>query len=453
MFQGLDISIENKKGSVRKWYDPHGKEKGRTVMHHSYGYIKKTEGTDGDHVDVYIGPDDQSQRVFIVNQMKKQDDGPWTKFDEQKVMLGFGSANEAKAAYLKQYDDPRFFGSMKELTMDDFKTKVLAKENHGKKIAMAVRKHAALMAEFNLLKMAVGEEVEVLGGAPEVKNLVATNYAETVTSPKEKQRADAELKTSGDRASNLADRIDDVGIATLAAPSAAYLTGSVMKRLPNQKIKAMGAALQHGVENLPKGVHHGLEAAGLAMVAPGITHRVAKAVTKEAMEKIAMRLYDDYEYKTEAEKVAIIGMLGRMAGRVAAIPRGAGALLAKGEQAAASAATGAKGTFQQNFLSAARGKAVSPAAMERLQRVQGKGILPGRGSVAPQPVAASAAPAAPPAARKGLGFRHLALGTGAAGLGLGTYGGYKAIQTASDLVSGQGEPMGVPSYAGPGRLF
>jgi len=131
-FQGLDIAIENRKGSKRYWYDPHGKEQGSTHMHFDYGYIRKTKGTDGDHVDVYLGPNEASDRVFIINQMKKPG---FDKFDEQKVMLGFDSAEEAKKAYLKQYDDPRFFGSMKEMTFSEFKTKVLVKENHGKKIA------------------------------------------------------------------------------------------------------------------------------------------------------------------------------------------------------------------------------------------------------------------------------------------------------------------------------
>ncbi len=140
-FQGLDISIENKKGSVRRWYDPHGKEKGSTKMHFDYGYIRRTKGTDGDHVDVYIGPNPEATTAFIVNQMKKpegeikKDGKAWTKFDEQKVMLGFDSAKDAKAAYMKQYDDPRFFGSMKAMPMEEFISKVLRKDNHGKKVA------------------------------------------------------------------------------------------------------------------------------------------------------------------------------------------------------------------------------------------------------------------------------------------------------------------------------
>ncbi len=132
MFRGLDVAIENKKGSSRKWYDPHGKESGSTYMHYDYGYIRLTEGTDGDHVDVYVGPNEDAAKVFIVNQMKKPD---FKAFDEQKVMLGFDSADAAKKAYLRQYNNPKFFGSMKEMDFEEFKAKVLDKKNHGKKIA------------------------------------------------------------------------------------------------------------------------------------------------------------------------------------------------------------------------------------------------------------------------------------------------------------------------------
>jgi hypothetical protein len=41
-------------------------------------------------------------------------------------MLGFASAERAKAAYLTHYDNPKFFGSMKTMPFDEFKGKVLA---------------------------------------------------------------------------------------------------------------------------------------------------------------------------------------------------------------------------------------------------------------------------------------------------------------------------------------
>lgn len=122
---GFDISIESPKGSIRRWKDPHGKETGHTKMHFDYGYFRRTEGTDGDHVDVYVGPDPDSAQVFIVNQMKKPD---FKEFDEHKCLLGFKNPKAAKAAYLMQYDDPRFFGSMKEMGIEDFKEWVFNKK-------------------------------------------------------------------------------------------------------------------------------------------------------------------------------------------------------------------------------------------------------------------------------------------------------------------------------------
>lgn len=131
-FQGLDISIETDVGDKREWYDPHEDKHGVTVMKYPYGYIRKTLGTDGDHVDVYVGPDEGASYVYVINQMKAPE---FKEFDEQKCMLGFPNAAAAKSAYLKQYNNPRFFGSMKKMSLEDFRAKVLDKKNHGEKVA------------------------------------------------------------------------------------------------------------------------------------------------------------------------------------------------------------------------------------------------------------------------------------------------------------------------------
>lgn len=119
-FQGLHISIETDKGSSREWHDPHG-TKGTTTFEYPYGYVKGTLGTDGDAVDVFVGPNKDSTRIFIITQMKTPD---FKEVDEQKVMLGFNSSKEAKSAYLRHYDNPKFFGSMKELDLASFKEKL-----------------------------------------------------------------------------------------------------------------------------------------------------------------------------------------------------------------------------------------------------------------------------------------------------------------------------------------
>ncbi len=123
LFGGLQVSIENRKGSYRYWYDENNKERGKTLMHYPYGYVRGSIGPDGDHVDVYIGPNENATHVFVIDQMKAPD---FKVFDEQKCMLGFDDADEAKAAYIKQYDDKRFFGSMKAMPFAEFARKVLS---------------------------------------------------------------------------------------------------------------------------------------------------------------------------------------------------------------------------------------------------------------------------------------------------------------------------------------
>lgn len=127
-FQGLPISIENDIGGVREG------EGWRTVMLYPYGYIRKTTGVDGDHVDCYVGPNVHSDRVFVVHQKIPGKVYSKDSYDEDKVMLGFSTADEAKKAYLAHYDRPDFFGDMTEMGMDEFKSKVFTTKDKPKMI-------------------------------------------------------------------------------------------------------------------------------------------------------------------------------------------------------------------------------------------------------------------------------------------------------------------------------
>ena len=121
-FQGLDISIENPAGSVRKGIDRDGHE-WRTRMRFDYGYIRGSKGVDKDHVDCYLGPHEAADFAYIVHQRKA---GQWDRFDEDKVMLGFKTQKAARRAYLAHYDDPRFLGDITSMPMEEFKIKVRA---------------------------------------------------------------------------------------------------------------------------------------------------------------------------------------------------------------------------------------------------------------------------------------------------------------------------------------
>lgn len=114
---GLTISIENGKGSTRSGTSPTGK-KWSTTMKHDYGYINRTEGKDGDHLDVFLGPNPEAELVFVVNQV----DPSTGKFDEHKCMLGFLTEEDARQGYLANYEDGwQGLSSIKAMTMTDFK--------------------------------------------------------------------------------------------------------------------------------------------------------------------------------------------------------------------------------------------------------------------------------------------------------------------------------------------
>lgn len=129
-FAGLKISIENKKGTTRSGKDKDGHE-WHTFMHYDYGYIRGTEGTDGDHLDCFIGGNENAKNVYIIH----QNDPMTNEYDEDKCMLGFDSKEDAKAAYLRHYDRPGFLGSMVTMSVEEFKDYVLAKKNHGERIS------------------------------------------------------------------------------------------------------------------------------------------------------------------------------------------------------------------------------------------------------------------------------------------------------------------------------
>lgn len=118
-FNGFEITIENPKGSYRTGKDSNGKE-WKTYMHNDYGYFTKTVGKDGDAIDVFLGPylDDkiENAKVYPIDQFING------KFDETKVMMGFRNKEEAKKAYLSNYEkDWKGFKYITEVDIETFK--------------------------------------------------------------------------------------------------------------------------------------------------------------------------------------------------------------------------------------------------------------------------------------------------------------------------------------------
>ncbi|WP_323936267.1 LPD38 domain-containing protein [Aeromonas caviae] len=115
--QGLDIALENPKGSTRSGTDQDGRP-WQSTMAHDYGYIKRTQGADGDHVDVFIGDKPESEMVYVVDQV----DPKTGKFDEHKVMMGFADEQAARAGYLGNYEEGwQGLGAIKAMPVESFK--------------------------------------------------------------------------------------------------------------------------------------------------------------------------------------------------------------------------------------------------------------------------------------------------------------------------------------------
>ena len=114
--KSMKICIENPKGSVRSGVDSKGKS-WNTTMLNDYGYFKNSLGADGDHVDVFIGKNLNSEIIYIIDQ-KFPDTGG---FDEHKCIIGANSKVEAKKIYLQNYNKGwKGFGGIRSMHYDTF---------------------------------------------------------------------------------------------------------------------------------------------------------------------------------------------------------------------------------------------------------------------------------------------------------------------------------------------
>lgn len=114
---GLDIAVENPRGSERRGTDPDGKEWAHTMSDH-YGYLKRTVGADNENIDTYVGRNPESEQIFVVDQI----DQKTGRFDEHKVMMGFNSQEEAIQAYSSNFDDGWKVGPVRAMNKDEFKS-------------------------------------------------------------------------------------------------------------------------------------------------------------------------------------------------------------------------------------------------------------------------------------------------------------------------------------------
>lgn len=116
---GIPVHIEFLKGQIREYKDDTGKSVYKKRMTHHYGFIPGTRGRDGDGIDVFVGPIPEPKEIYVVHM---KDKGPIrdAREDEDKVMLGFQSADAAKVAFLQAYPK-EFYESMTSLPVKEFR--------------------------------------------------------------------------------------------------------------------------------------------------------------------------------------------------------------------------------------------------------------------------------------------------------------------------------------------
>lgn len=125
-YQGLPILVETAAGETRSGVDPDGHAWSVTMPWH-YGELEGTEGLDGDPLDVMVGPDAAAPEVFVLHLRVPGQEGA----DEDKAYLGFGSEEEALAAFRAAYSRTDILSGITRWTLLDFKAAALDPAKRG----------------------------------------------------------------------------------------------------------------------------------------------------------------------------------------------------------------------------------------------------------------------------------------------------------------------------------
>ncbi len=167
---GLDIAIESPRGSTRSGKNPDGSDWSHTMSDH-YGYIKKTKGADQEQLDVYVGKNPESERVFIVDQLNQDND----QFDEHKIMLGYQSIEEAEQAYKSNFDPGWKVGPIRSLSKDEFKS-WLDNDDTVRPVSEKVQPKSDRIADKKeVVTTATGRSFEVQHKLVEAADLITSN--------------------------------------------------------------------------------------------------------------------------------------------------------------------------------------------------------------------------------------------------------------------------------------
>ena len=190
---GYNITIENPKGSVRRGTDSKGNAWENT-LNNDYGYIRGTEGVDGDHIDVYLSDNPTEGNVFVIDQVNPET----RKFDEHKVMYGFNSAEEAREAYLANFSEGwNGLGTITEVSKDEFKKWIESSHRKTKPFSEYVRANEMQATDESELRYRVVSDQETLdrlNSEPTIKVYRAMQLIDGKLYPPMSAKVDGELR-------------------------------------------------------------------------------------------------------------------------------------------------------------------------------------------------------------------------------------------------------------------
>lgn len=120
-FQGLPVLVETAAGQVRSGVDPDGNPWSVTMPWH-YGEIEGTLGLDGEPIDVMVGPNPESQLVYVFHlRVPGQEEA-----EEDKGYLGYDSEEQALAAFRAAYTRHDILSGFTRWTLDRFRAFVMS---------------------------------------------------------------------------------------------------------------------------------------------------------------------------------------------------------------------------------------------------------------------------------------------------------------------------------------
>jgi len=126
-YDGLDISVEVPANGYRRGINKKTGEEWSYKIPASYGYIKGTHSPDGEHLDCYLRKNPKKgAQVYVMHQLTP--DG--SRFDEDKVMLGYSSKSEAIKAFKGMTFKPgTMYGGCTEFDMEHFQVIAFSASN------------------------------------------------------------------------------------------------------------------------------------------------------------------------------------------------------------------------------------------------------------------------------------------------------------------------------------